>query len=163
MIRENRDQKVKVQVGAEVYEFSTLNDLSIDRDDLDTELAHQASTYGWFRVLYERAKGIKATAEAELAELEGEVADSIRLTGEGDKKALTETAIKQRVRADLRVKKMTRAVASMEQNERFLYAIVSAFEQRKDMLISLARSRATELNMPSAAEVDRMKRNILGR
>lgn len=155
------DATVRVTVRGETLEFSTYRELQIDRSDLDTDLARQAAHYARFNFLYESCKSERMELESSLEDVEDELSIDIR-NQEGGKK-LTETAIKEKVRRDGRWKALARRVRKSATDERFLLVFVKALEQRKDMLISLARSRMAELNMPSADEVERIKRNLLGR
>lgn len=169
----DRDVKVRILVGSERHEFSVQEELRIDRDDLDSELARQAAHYAWFSILYERARGERVALEGELTEVEARLDQEIRLKGpekrpldpesKGLDKKPTEAAIKMAVRTDPRFSETMHRLQRAEQDERLLGAIESALVQRKDMLVALARSRHHEMNAPSADEVDRMKRNLLGR
>jgi len=158
-VTKDRDVMVRILVGTERHEFSTQEELRIDRDDLDTELARQAAHYAWFAVLYERARGERVALEGDMESLEARLDQEIRLKSV-DKKP-TETAIKTAIKSDPRFMDTMARLLRAEQDERLLGAIESALVQRKDMLIALARSRHHEMSAPSADEVERIKRNLL--
>ena len=163
---EVRDTKVRFTVDAEAYELSTMGELMIDRDDLDCEMGKQAAIFAWFGVMQERARGERMVKEAEIEELEAQIEDDIRMKLD-DKKMLdgrkmTEDAISSKIKVDPRISIARRQLRKTDQNEKMLDMFVSALAQRKDMLISLARSRHLEMSAPSADEVERIKKNLLG-
>ncbi len=153
----NRDAKVRVMVGNEVHEFETSRELMINRDDLDTELARQAALYAWYGVLVERARAERMEVEAEIERLEGDVEQEIRASIT-DKKLMTENAIKAKVKSDPRLIKLGRDARRIERDERFVGVMYSAFFQRKDLVVALARNRNAELSAPSAAEVEKVRK-----
>lgn len=154
-----RDIVAEITVRGERFEFSSAAELLIDRDDLDTELARQAAKYAWFYLLRERARHEKAELEALYEDTSYEVDQEVRKSLE---KKVTETEIKAIVRSNGKLKQIAKKLRDLEANDRQIYAFVQALEQRKDLLVSLARSRNLEMSTPSADEVERMKKNILG-
>ena len=154
-----RDTKVEVVIRGERHEFSSQEELGIDRDDLDLELARQAAHYAWFGLLHERARNEKVKLEAEIENLEN------RLFIEyGEKmEKVTVDAKKAKVKTDSRYTKLVGKYRDAEHDERLLAAMVDALYQRKDILIALARTRNLEMSTPSADEVDRIKKNLLRR
>lgn len=156
-----RTTSVKFIVDGQAHEIDTASELSINRHDIDSEMARQAATYAWYRVLYERARHQMREANAELEDTSDEVGFAIR--EDARFKKATETAIKEAIRKDPRVRIAMRSARLAESNERYLWAIVNALEHRKDMLISLSRSRHHEMSALSADEVERIKENLIGR
>jgi len=157
-----RDVKVSVVVGAERHAFSIQEELGIDRDDLDTELARQAAHYAWFSVLYERARAERMALESEIDQLQGRLDQEIRLQTPKTEKKPTEASIENAIKTDPRYQEVIIRFQKAEHDERLLGAIESALVQRKDMLIALARSRHNEMSTPSADEVQRIKKNLYG-
>lgn len=155
-----RNADVRVAVSGETHEFSTERELVIDRNDLDRELARQAALAAWYGVLLERARAERAELEAELEELTYLVDQEIRASAE---KKPTEDAIKAKTRTDPRVLLTGKKLRKIEHDERLLGHFVSAFSQRKDLLVALARSRHLEMSSPSPDEVERIKQNLLSR
>jgi hypothetical protein len=154
-----RDTKVKVIVDNEQYDFSSLEELIIDRDDLDSELVEQAAHYAFFRTLYERARMARLKIEAKMDEKENET--FLRVKDSGEK--MTVDTIKAKVRTSPDLIKMIEKFQDAEYAERLLDSFVSALGQRKDTLIALARARNLEMSTPSAVEVERIKKNLLNR
>ena len=154
-----RDTKIEVIVGDERYEFSSLEKVIIDRDDLDSELVEQAAHYAFFRALYERARMNRLKVEAKMDEKENEL--FLRVKDSGEK--MTVDTVKAKVRTNPELIKMIDRYQDSEYTERLLDSFVSALGQRKDTLIALARARNLEMSTPSADEVTRMKKNLLGR
>lgn len=155
-----RDAKIEVVIDNDHYEFSIADEMLIDRDDLDTELARQAAHYAWFSVLHERARMNRLKLEAEVDEKEK---DLFLLYRERSSEKLTVDGIKAKVRIDDSLKELIERYHEAEYAERLLWSFVNALAQRKDALIALARARYHEMSAPSADEVERIKRNLLGR
>jgi len=157
-----RDRKIEIVVGDERHSFSTAEEMLIDRDDLDTELAQQAAHFGWFSVLRDSARMSRLRAEAAMDEKENELFLKYSETAAGEKK-LTVDAIKARVRTDPEYVEAIERYHDSDYTERLLGSFVDALSQRKDMIVALARSRHLEMSAPSADEVERIKKNLLGR
>lgn len=156
-----RDTKVDVVVMGERHSFSSADEMLIDRDDLDTELMQQAAHYGWFAVLRERARMERLQVEASLDSIEQELFLKYRESASSTK--LTVDAIKAKAKTDPEYAEAIRRYQNAEYTERLLGAFVDALSQRKDMIMALARSRHLEMSAPSADEVERIKKNLLGR
>jgi hypothetical protein len=154
-----RDTKITVIVGGEKYEFSSAEELMIDRDDLDEEMAHQAAHFAWFAVLRERARMNRLKLEDKVDRLEQELFLKYKDSGE----KMTVDAIKAKVRTSPSLVDLVDEYREAEYTERLLDAFVTALAQRKDTIIALARNRNYEMSTPSADEVSRIKRNLLGR
>ena len=154
-----RDTKIKVVVGDEAYEFSSLEEIIIDRDDLDEELVQQAAHYAFFRALYERARMARLKLESKVEEKENEL--FIKFKDSGEK--MTVDMVKAKARTSGELIALIDRYHNSEYTERLLDSFVSALSQRKDTLIALARSRNLEMTTPSADEVERIKKNLLGR
>lgn len=154
-----RDTKIVVIVDGESHEFSSVEELMIDRDDLDEEMAHQAAHFAWFAVLRERARIARLRLEDKIDRLEQELFLKYKDSGE----KLTVDAIKARVRTSHDLINLIESYREAEFSERLLDSFVTALAQRKDTLIALARNRNLEMSAPSADEVERIKRNLLGR
>jgi hypothetical protein len=156
---QKRDQKIEVVVNGTRHQFSSAKELVINRDDLDSELAHQAANYAWFSVLYEHARAARVRLEASCERMAMRIDAEVRaVSGK-----TTEASVKARVGSDPRLNELEDKHAEAERQERLLASLVYAFAQRKDMLISLSRSRHVEMSMPSADEVERIKRLAFGR
>jgi hypothetical protein len=158
-----RDTKVKVIVDNEQYDFSSLEELIIDRDDLDNELVEQAAHYAFFRTLYERARMARLKIEAKMDEKENEIFLRVKDSGKDSGEKMTVDTVKAKVRTSPDLIKMIEKFQDAEYAERLLDSFVSALGQRKDTLIALARARNLEMSTPSAVEVERIKKNLLNR
>lgn len=162
-MRDMRDSTVEVEVLGEVFKFSTMDELTIDRHDLDEELASQAAWYAWFGVLCERARKARKEKEGELEELTAQIDGQIREEATAKKEKLTEAAIKQRIRAKLPIRKLEQDIGRLEYDERLIGVFHAAYAQRKDMLVSLARGRFFEMAGLPAAEQEAIKKKFLER
>lgn len=155
----DRDTKLEVVIRGERHEFSSQEELGIDRDDLDIEMARQAAHYAWFGILHERARNERSKLESEIENLEN------RLFLEyGEKiEKITVDAKKAKVKTDARYRNLIEKFQEAEHDERLLGVVTSALSQRKDILIALARTRNLEMSTPSADEVEKIKKNLLRR
>jgi len=156
----DRTHVLKIVVGDETLNFDLAKELQIDRDDIDFELGRQASLYAWFAVIHERARSHRVRVDAELSELEYTLSVAEREKTEGEKKKPTEAAIKAVVRSDETYRDLCHRAQIAEESERLLNVLRDSFYMRKDTLVQLARSRGGEGSSPSAAEVDRIKKNL---
>ena len=153
-----RDTKVEVIVKGERHEFSSQEELGIDRDDLDIELARQAAHFAWFGILQERARNERIRLEQDIENTEYR----LFLEAGGGTEKITVDAKKAKARTDPRYLDLREKYREAEHDERLLGVIVQALTQRKDVLIALARSRHLEMSAPSADEVERIKKNLFG-
>lgn len=148
-----RSHHITVVVDGETHRIDTAAELLIDRDDLDESMAKQAALYAWYSYLHERARVARINAEADYESTFDEVYVKIK---SGPEKVPVETA-KAMARTDPGVKTKARAIIEFESTERTLSSLAYAVSQRKELLVSLARSRGVEMSTPSPAEMDRMK------
>lgn len=155
MVKELRDVIIQGMIGKERVSFSTCDELLIDRGNLDEELARHSAHHASICVLYERAKGQRLCLEAEIEELEADLSNRIR---EKAKKDLTETAIRQAVVIDKKRRELRERWVEADQIEREMSALVYGMMHRKDTLVSLTAGRNLELSVPSAADVDAVRR-----
>jgi hypothetical protein len=160
---EPRNFDMTVRVMGQTYQFSTRDELSIDRNDLDSELAYQAARYAWVATLHEQSKAEKARANAKYEAMAGQIEEEIRSQYEGTKGKPTEGAIKAKVKIDPRLDEISKLIDDISENERLTAILVSAFVQRKDLVVTLAKSRNFEMSSMSADEINRIKSNLLGR
>ena len=159
---ERLGQRAVIIVDGEEIELDS-DELLIDRDDLDTALAQQAAKYAWFAVASAKALGQVKKSEMALDEKENDVEAEVRefYRQSADKKP-TEKAIALEVEQHEDVRVLTSKALRKREDHGILSAFASAYVQRKDALVSLARNRNFELTMPSATEVERIKERITG-
>lgn len=151
-----------VSIGGKTIQYVMKDWLEIDRHNLEEEMGHQAYNYVFIAHEHEKAKSARLRTEAELADLDAEIADEFRKANK-DAKKLTEAAVKHAVRVSSKRGALVKKVLDAEEGERFLGAFVYAFVHRKDMLESLARSRGMELSTAKVLELDAAKKQILSR
>jgi len=162
---DKRSHDIEIVLGSERFKFSTEAELRIDRDDLDTALAHQASMFAFFAVLHTRAVGERRQLEAELEELEYRL--TLDKPAQLEKKGAKTTvdAVKAAVRTDDGYLDAASQVRAALQNESLAAVFKDAFWQRKDTLVTLARNRIREEGSPSAVEVEveKFKKSYFGK
>ena len=156
-----QDWVVEVDCQGEHFKFSSNEVLMIDRNQIDDELARQASWYARFAVLYERSQAARLDVEADQEELEARVSGPIRESLSKIHKAkLTEKVVMSQVILHPEVQALRKKIRRMAAIESDLKVVVNALVQRKDCIVAMARTRNFELSTPSPAEVDRAKRHL---
>jgi hypothetical protein len=121
-------------------------DLQVDEQNLSKEFAEQAARYGYLAVITEMAFAKRDELEHELDQEKARAYH--RLKG-GDYLVLfglkpTEDGLKHAVRIDETVVALQSAYLKARHDAGTLYAFKSAFEQRKEMLISLGADQRKE-------------------
>lgn len=137
MIEDIQGTKITIKDGnvRKTYDFATL--FRIDEDNLSKEFAEQASLYGYFSVLMAKAEHEAAVMEFG-KDQEYAIADtSLRdeMTEAGEK--YTEGLIRSLVLADEEYGKKAMSAIDSQFDYKLLKAIVSALQQRAEMLVSL--------------------------
>ena len=155
---------VQVGEGYETIRFETREWLDIDRHDLDEEAAKQASERGWVNVIAERAKTEAMLLEADLEDLDSDLAMAF---SEGEGKELSATGLKEAVKRSIGSSRERRALyrkwIAADDAARQMAALNYAMIDRKEMIVSLAKAKGSELSTPSPVELDRSKKFIMGR
>lgn len=138
---------IDITIGKVEYTNSLKEDLEINKDDLNTEFLNQSEKFAYYGTLSEMAKDKLARNKRELELLEARIDSEIRIQANNirtsDPKAkITEEAIKKGVVADTRYQDKVLEMLDASKMAGILQVAKEAFQQRKDMLVSLgANSR----------------------
>jgi len=152
-----REGIIDITVGGEDYRFEVNDELEIDVHDLDKELAQQAARYAWFSVLLERARDEFRELEAEKQELDAKLDGEIRIDFEKAQIKTTEAKVSAKIKAHPARRALKKKIRKMEFTCGVLLSIVMGYAQRKDLIVSLSRSRGVEASSMSHVEADRIK------
>lgn len=119
----------------------------INEQALSSEFASQASLYAYFSVLAVRADDVLAKASFDKEQEFALASLSYREAAEKSDKKATEGSIQAQVNADEAYTKKVSAETSAKYDARLLKALVSALEQRANMLISMGAMLRHEAEM----------------
>lgn len=141
--------KFEVSLNGRAYESDAANDLRIDRTILDEEFANQHTRFAYYGTLHEMAKDraarLKVSLETLYAQLDHEkrmAANAVKASSPGFK--YTEAMCENEVKTDPRYIAKQNELLDANQLMGVLGVAREAFQQRKDMLISLgANARAS--------------------
>jgi len=118
----------------------------IREGDILGELAEHSARYGWFAVLYAKAKAKEERLKFELKVLEAELDREYRMMG-GAK--VTEKYLEKAVVGDRRYKEKMEEYLRAKEEAGVLQAIVDALEHKKDMLVSYVSMMKEEMKARS--------------
>jgi hypothetical protein len=140
-------------------EVNTKAFCEIDRDQLEEEFARQAHNHAWITATCEQARSQKLLLEADLEDLEADLYGEIlsKILGKND---LSETAIKQRIKADPKRRVLVRKIIEADDLFRQLQAVSYAMIHRDNQLDNLCKARGGEMSNPSPMELRRVAQSI---
>lgn len=128
------------------YQASLQDELHIDEADLNQEFVEQPARFAWWAVLAKLAEGrrdrLKVSLETEYAWLD----KKIRQKKMDEGKKATEKSIEMEIKSDPGYQKLTAEFLQAKEQAGVLQVAASAFEQKKDMLISLGAKMRKELD-----------------
>lgn len=128
------------------YKLDLNLDLNIDKGKINEELSRQPSMYAWYATLYELAKAktnrLKQTMEVTHAELDIKYRSEAQKSGQ----KVTEAYIQSLITVSPAYKESEANYYDSKKEEGMLNVAKTAFEQRKDMLISIATNMRVELD-----------------
>lgn len=158
-----RTAKIEIMICDEKHVFDTDDELIIDQHDLDGELSQQAARYAYIAVLHERAKDHLRELEAEKQELDARLDGVVRDAMTKAEEKITEAKVLSRIKLRPERKALKRKIRRAEQSAGTLLSLVMAYAQRKDLIVSLARSRGVEMSSMSPAEFAKTKDRLMKR
>lgn len=138
---------IDITIGNVGYSNSIKEDLEINKDDLDSEFLNQSEKFAYYGTLSELAKDKLARRKRELDLLEAQIDGEVRIQASNIKAAdpkvkITVDAIKAAIVGDPRYQAKISEILDSQKMAGILNVAKEAFQQRKDMLVSLgANSR----------------------
>jgi len=130
--------------------MQNMENLVINENDLDYELAHQAAKYLHAAKQYFEAETAYRTAKSNLEYVESVVRREVR--DNADKK-MTVDQVADAARLDQRVVEAQRAYNEATANRDYYKSLKEAWYQRKDLVVQLAILQRNELNSLSSEHV----------
>lgn len=128
-------------------EFNLKEVFEIDIDQLSNEFSKQASLYAYFAALTVRAEDALFRAENFKDKTYATAELYYREDAENNNRKITEAAVKSMVMTDAEYQDAVMAESSARYDLKAIKMIVTALEQRAEMLISLGAHVRAELDM----------------
>ena len=136
------------------------DDLGIDRAGINDELANQPAKFAWYATLYEMARNKSNLLKQKIDEFAAKLDQSIRAANAAAGAKTTEGGISAMIASDETMAKLQRQYLDSKKEEGLLYVAKEAFEQRKDMLISIASNMRQEWDTDLKISKDRVRERL---
>lgn len=141
---QTEDMKFSVLID-KAYKMDLGKDLEINRADINTELSNQPAMFAWYATIAELAKAKTQQLKTDLELLEAELDQKLRRQWDADANGkMTEASLQAAIKMTPAFQKAQAAYHEAVKNQGMLQVAKIAFEQRKDMLISLASNMRAE-------------------
>jgi hypothetical protein len=138
------DLKVVVKMDKQ-YDLDMAKDLGIDKASINADLANQPAMFAWYATLSELAKDKVAKAKSHLEVTEAELDQRIRRDWDIDRNGkMTEAGVSASIKLSPIYQKAESQLQEAQKTNGLLNVARQAFDQRKDMLISLAANMRAE-------------------
>ena len=134
-----------VKLGDKVHNLDLNKDLAIDKHSINRELARQPALYAWYATLHEIAKDKTALCKHKLETFEASLEMQIRQMDNPPVK-LTADTVSAMVKDNVERRRMVEEYMAAKKAEGLLQVGKASFDQRKDMLISVASNMRNELD-----------------
>ncbi len=126
------------------YKLNLMDEIKIDKDDLQAAFLDQAGKYSWYAVISADARARLEMAKHELEVKRAEVAHAFRVQSEAMKKKTTEKGVEEHVVLDQEVRAIMEAMLNARKELELVSAAEKAFVHRRDMLIQLGAMERVE-------------------
>ena len=136
--------KVNIKTSDFQKEYDIQQELSIDEENLNQELAEQPGKYAFFAALFALAEKDYHFAELELSQIESMIDAEIRSKAVEDKEKLTEGKILNKIHSDPRWVAAELKIIEHGRMRGMIRGLKEGFAQRKDCLVSIASNKRTE-------------------
>jgi len=137
---------ISIVVNGKVFKANLMEELRIEKDDLDTCFVEQPGKYAWWAVLAQLSASKTDLAKAEVERLEGELDEDIRrviLTG-GEKP--TEDMVKRRIKNHPDYVQANKYYYDCKRTSDILNEARKSFDHRKESLISIGANERAQGN-----------------
>jgi len=129
-----------------LYHLDLDTDLDIKKTEINDEMIKQPGQFAWYATLNELAKNKVQTLKSELELLEATLDQKTRRDWDDSQGKMTETSVSAKIKMSPEYKELISRYLEAQKSQGILSVARSAFEQRKDMLISLASNLRSELD-----------------
>lgn len=153
----------KVKAGGMTHRHNLASELSIDRKNINDNMARQPSQYAWFAVLHALANDAYERLKAEKKSLYAEKDNKIRARAAKNGDKTTENGIAQAIELDPDYVDLSNRILEAKLNVDLLQSALIAFQQRKDMLVSIASNMRAEMDTDLTVMKEKAKDIVRGR
>ena len=125
-----------LKMGTRTYNVDLASELKIDKANIDEEMTEQPMKYAWYSAIFEEANNEFNRCKLEVAELEAGIVTVLReraKTGE----RLTEKVMDSEMRQFPSWSTLQRKMLDAQSNLAMARVAKEAFQQRRDMIVSL--------------------------
>lgn len=135
---------ISVVINGKVFKANLIEELKIDKDDLNTCFIEQPGKYAWWAVLSELAQSKTDLAKAEVERLEGVLDEEIRneMIRNGEKP--TEDRVKRRIKNHTNYIQANRYYLDCKKISNTLDQARRSFDHRKESLISIGANERSQ-------------------
>ena len=156
----SRDKLVLQVTLDKPYTLHLDDDLGIDRANINNELAGQPAQFAWYATLYEMARNKSNLLKQKIDEFAAKLDQSIRAANAAAGAKTTEGGISAMIASDETMSKLQKQFVDSKREEGLLYVAKEAFEQRKDMLISIASNMRQEWDTDLKISKDKVRERL---
>jgi hypothetical protein len=135
---------IEIRFGSQTYRGNYLNDLDIKEQDINDELKKQPVRYVFWARMTAFAKVVYAKWKRELDKYSGQTYSFIRREMEARGEKFSERLLDSKVLLDVKYQELSDKVLRARLQLDHLTSIKDAFQQRKDLLMSLGANLRDE-------------------
>ena len=139
------------------YTLNLDDDLNVDRAGINDALANQPSLFAWYATLYEMARNNSLILDSQIKSYKAELDQYYRMEAVKENLKITEGAINAKTDSNENLLKLIDEYHASKRQEGMLYVAKAAFEQRKDMLISIASNMRQEWDTELKINKDKVR------
>ncbi len=149
--------EINLTIDKENYKSELYTDLIIDDNDLDDEFMEQPRKFAWWAAVEALAKDLYEVKKMELKRLYAITDANARAEGKASRTKKTEKMVENEVLTNQEYQIAENALAEIRKQYNLAHAGKEAFEQRKEMLISLGANYRAEVSADPTIMKERAK------
>jgi hypothetical protein len=153
--------KVEIEINKENYESELYDNLTIDDTDLDKEFVEQPRLFAWWAAVETLIKDLYETKKTQLKRDYAVIDARVREEGKITETRLTEKMIENTVITDPKYQIAENELAEIRKQFSLAHVGKEAFEQRKEMLISLGANRRSEVSANPIVKKEKNKIEVV--
>lgn len=138
--------EIKFKLGGKLLSYDLQKELEIDKTKLSDALLDQSSKFAFVAVAYEGYKALSEGLKIDLDILEAELYSAAKTLAERSGQKITEGGVEAQIKTNSRWISKQSELQEARRTLGLLQAAKEAFQQRKDMLISLSSLYRAELD-----------------
>jgi hypothetical protein len=153
--------KFSIELESRSIDVDLETELRIDVNNIDEELKDQPTLFAWYCAVYEHTSYILSRLKVQLQELEAEIIEELRNRAQvSGQVRLTEKMIDAQMKLDKRWQDLQDLIAEVQRNVNLSRVAKDAFQQRRDMLISLVSLVREERQLNASSKLLKVKEAV---